>query len=271
MPLPVGQLDIHLILLGVSPVGECCQEVPGCGTVPFAVSCCGTSNDFPQRLGSRFRCLCCLGLTHLGGQDLDCLTQAAHHIRQEYDGLCQVHSDEWSHLRGGWRGRRRHGAGSGISGGSCGSSQGAAGCGHSSSSHKTGKGSGGGIGIGCRSRKVRRPRRSHRYHTSCVRSITSGATGTSGVTTLYSARQNRSRMLRTVGRSSGTDSCSVDKMDRLGRTDADFRRGWIGFQGRRLFATSLSMVATSCYRSVASGIRRGTLASSRCWSRSHSI
>ena len=147
-----------------------------------------------------------------GAHALHRLTQAAHRIRQEHDGLTQVRSGERSHLRGGRRGRWRRGAGSRIGGGSCSSSHGASGCGHRSSGHKTGgwKGSGGGTGRGGGSRKCRRPRRSHRYHTSCARSITSGATGTSGVTTRWSARQNRSRIPSTVGRSSGTDSRGLE-------------------------------------------------------------
>ena len=106
---------------------------------------------------------------------------------------------------------------------------------------------------------MRRPRHSHRYHTSCTRSITSGATGTSGMTTRCSARQNRSRMPRTVGRSSWTDSRSKDGVLGLWGTDTDLRRCEIRLRRRRLFATFLATVAASCCRSVASWVRRGTL------------
>ena len=104
-----------------------------------------------------------------------------------------------------------------------------------------------------------------------MRSRSSGATGMSGVTTCCSARQKRSRISRDVDRSSGTDSHSRYGVLGLGCLDANFRRCGIGnWRGRRmLLATLLSLSTVSWKRSVISRVRRGMLASSQCWLRSH--
>ena len=82
------------------------------------------------------------------------------------------------------------------------------------------------------------------------------------MTTLCSARQNRSRILSTMGRSSGTDSRGLEEVVYgLRGADADFRRCGVGLRRRRLFAF-LSATTTVVRRSVVSGVGRGMLASS---------
>ena len=54
-------------------------------------------------------------------------------------------------------------------------------------------------------------------------------------------------MPRTVGRSSGTDSHSLNGVVGLRGTDTDLRRCGIGLRRRRLFATFLTATTAVCY------------------------